>query len=62
MMNPNLYFREVWNEEKTANESASVFRSKGQPHLARQNDLFTYTVHRLQSGCRVYQLVLAGHN
>ena len=62
MMNPSLYFREVWNKEETADKNACAFRSKSAPRLPHGKGPFTYTVERLLSGCLVYRLDRTEHN
>jgi len=56
MTNPDTYFSEVWNEQKTNYASAS--RPKGSPGQTFGRDRFTYTVEQLPSGCLLYQLAL----
>ncbi len=56
MTNPDTYFREVRNEQKTNYASRRASRTKGSPGQTFGQDRFTYTVERLPSGCLLYQL------
>src|SRR5271169_3187141 len=58
MTNPDTYFREVWNEQKTNYARGRASRPKGSPGETFGRDRFTYTVEQLPSGCLLYQLAL----
>ena len=58
MTNPDTYFREVWNEQKTNYASRHASRPKRLPGQTFGRDRFTYTVEQLPGGCLLYQLAL----
>ena len=62
MMNPNVYFRDLWTEAETTAAKARSSGGKSETRLQHGRHRFTYTIERLQSGCLVYQLTLVEQN